>query len=39
MKLNIYTQSCEIYVFIISHHTKAVRRILPTVFGNMVPAQ
>ena len=39
MKLNIYTQSSEIYVFIISRHEKAVRRIVPTVLGNMVPAQ
>lgn len=33
MKMNIYTLSYEIYVFIISHHTKAVKQILPTFYG------
>ncbi len=35
MKMNIYTLSYEIYVFIISHHTKAVKQILPTFLWNM----
>lgn len=39
MKMNIYTLSYEIYVFIISHHTKAVKQILPTFLWNMAPAQ
>lgn len=38
MGMNIYTLSYEIYVFIISHHTKAMIRILPTVLGNMAQA-
>lgn len=38
MEMNIYTLSYEIYVFSISHHTRAMIRILPTVFGNMAQA-
>lgn len=38
MGMNIYTLSYEIYVFTISHHAKAVRRILHTVLGNMAQA-
>ena len=38
MEMNIYTLSYEIYVFSISHHTKAMIRILPTVLGNMAQA-
>lgn len=38
MEMNIYTLSYEIYGFIISHHTKAVKQILPTFLWNMAPA-
>jgi hypothetical protein len=38
MGMNIYTLSYEIYVFTISHHAKAMIRILPTVLGYMAPA-
>ena len=38
MGMNIYTLSYEIYVFSISHHARAMIRILPTVFGKMAQA-